>query len=56
MNKVEAWYSLEKNNRMWTIWYNKETKNGYGSFGIYSSRRKKECIEYCKKNKIKIEK
>lgn len=56
MKKIFEWYTLEKNNNIWTIWYNKEVDNGYGSLGLYSSKRKKDCVDYCRKNNIKLEK
>ena len=53
------WYTLEKANGIWTIWCNKsneqETHGGYGSSKVYDSTNKKDCLEYCKINKIKLE-
>ena len=56
MNKIEVWYTIEKSNGVWVVWMNKESNNSYGSYGIYKSQKKKECIEYCKKSNIKIDK
>ena len=59
MKEVNKWYTLEKANGIWTVWLNKyneqETHGGYGCSKIFSSNEKKECLEYCKEKKIKIE-
>lgn len=55
---MRRYYTLEKNNRNWVVWLNKESiKNIHGSCGcnsIFSSESKKDCIDYCKSNKIKL--
>jgi hypothetical protein len=55
-----VWYTLERANHIWTVWKNKEQDNenhgGYGSSRIYSSFSKDDCLDFCKENKIKIEK
>lgn len=60
MYKMKLWYSLEKNNGVWTIWLNSEGEgDNRGSGGckkIYSSTDKANCLNYCKENKIKIKK
>ena len=60
MIKNKLWYTLERANGLWTIWLNKEgISSNHGSGGcdkVYSSTEKNRCLDYCKKNKIKIEK
>jgi len=56
MKKISEWYTIEKNNGVWVVWYYKESDSSYGSLGLYSSKKKKDCIDYCKKNNIKVEK
>lgn len=36
---------------------NNENQHGsYGSLGLYTSNKKKDCIDYCKNKRIKYEK
>ena len=36
---------------------NNENQHGsYGSLGLYTARKKKDCIDYCKNKRIKYEK
>ena len=58
--KIDIWYTIEKHNNIYTVWRNKEqygekNKGGYGSLGLYSNKSKKKCLEYCKENKIRVE-
>lgn len=60
MHKINIWYTIEKSNDGYTVWLNKESyekdKNGsYGSLGIYTAKRKKDCVKYCKERGIKVE-
>ena len=58
--KEKVWYTLVRANGKWTVWRNGETMykdhSSCGCRGIFSSESKKECLEYCKTNKIKITK
>lgn len=60
MNKIEVWYTIEKSTNGYTVWMNKESKKNnhgsYGSLGLYTARKKKDCIDYCKNKRIKYEK
>ena len=55
---MKIWYTLEKNNGIWTLWKNKEVElinhGSYGSSKVYDSYDYESCIEYCKINNIKI--
>lgn len=55
---MRKYYTLEKNNSNWVVWLNKENfyeKNGSGGCdSIFISESKKECLNYCKTNKIKL--
>ena len=55
---MKIWYTLEKANGKWTVWENTETwygtHGGCGCRGIYSSTSRKDCIEYCKENNLKV--
>ena len=59
MSRTNIWYTIEKNQNGYTIWKNKESQDtdrgGYGSLGLFTSQFKKDCIDYCKKHKIKYE-
>lgn len=59
MPKIKIWYTLEKANGIWTIWFNKsneqETHGGYGSARLLSSNNKQDCLDYCKEKGIKLE-
>lgn len=55
----EQWYSIEKNNGEYTIWFNQESYErdkwgGGGCLGIFTAETIKECIEYCKQHNIKV--
>ena len=50
--KIDIWFTIEKSGSYWVVWKNKEGRFSYGSFGIYKSEKKKDCINYCKQNKI----
>lgn len=63
MKKIRIWYDLthSQDKKTWTVWMNREyIKNeeigGLGSMGIYTSEKKQDCIEYCRKAGIKLEK
>lgn len=55
MNK---WYTIEKNQYGYTVWFNQESieneNGGGGCFGVFTSQFKKDCIQYCKEHKIII--
>ena len=53
---MKVWYTIEKSSNGYTVWMNKESKQSMGSLGIYTAKKKKECIEYCKENDIKVKK
>lgn len=57
---MTTWYTIEKSNGEYTVWFNKSNKKeqcgGYGSLGLYTSRHKKECINFIKEKGIKVEK
>jgi len=57
---MKIWYTIEKSTNGYTIWENKEKLyNNHGRCGckkIYTSINRKECIEYCKNNNIKVKK
>lgn len=55
MKKIEVWYTIEKCNKEYVVWMNKEGNNSCGSFGLYKGK-KKDCINYCKNNNIQYEK
>ena len=48
------YYTLERNNGKWVVWKNSEHERSSGCMGLFESESKKECIEYCKKQNIKI--
>ena len=58
--KIEIWYTIERNNEGYTVWMNKSARDNqhgsYGSYGLYTSKKKKDCIAYCKEKGIKYEK
>ena len=60
MGKIITFYTIEKNADGYTIWFNKknqkDTSGGYGFLGVFNAPTKKECLEYCNKNNIKLEK
>ena len=47
-------YTIEKSPHGYTIWKNKESEFGCGSSKVKTFQTRKECVEYAKKNKIKI--
>ena len=55
---MEIWYTIEKNNNKWTVWKNtmiwNKTHGCGGCKGIFSSTSRKDCIEYCKENNLKV--
>ena len=53
---MKIWYTIEKSSNGYTVWRNKVGKQSMGSNRIYTSKNKKDCIEYCKENNIKIKK
>ena len=57
--KISKWYTIEKVDKVFVLWFNKEykttTHGSYGSYGIFSSLKKKDVIEYCKEHNIKVE-
>lgn len=57
---INIWFTIEKSSNGYTVWRNKEkncgTHGSYGSNKVYGASTKKECIEYCKKNNIKVSK
>ena len=48
---MEKWYTIEKNNGKWTVWFNHISG---GCHGVFSSTNRKDCIEYCKENNLKV--
>ena len=58
MKELKVWYELKYHNKEWTVWRFKEANyndhGGYGSLGVYTSNKKEDCLDYCKKNNIKI--
>ena len=52
MNNIKVNYTLEYNNKIWTVWRNKEGNHSIGCIGIYHSSSKNDCIEYCKNKGI----
>ena len=60
MKNKKIWFSIRKNEQGYTVWQNSEEhdeekkRGGLGSYGLYTSRSRKDCIAYCERNKIKI--
>ncbi len=54
MKKIKVWYKIEHHNKLWTVWKYKEGEHSFGSLGIYTASKKEDCIEYCKQNKITL--
>lgn len=50
---MEIYYTIEKNSENYSIYKNVKSDKGMGFIGIFRGTRK-ECINYAKKNKIKI--
>ena len=53
MTKIKKWYTLEKSTNKWVVWQNGEGEHSYGSYGIFRSESKKECLNFCKEKGIK---
>lgn len=50
---MRSWFSIEKQKDNYNVCKNAECKCGIGRKGLFSGT-KKECEDFCKKNKIKI--
>lgn len=57
---MKIWYTIEKSSNGYTVWKNKDNmhtkRGGFGVSKEYAGLTKKECIEYCKKNNIRVKK
>lgn len=51
--KDKIWYSIEKKDKQYVVWLNKEEEHSGGVRGIFKGTRQ-ECINYCRENKIKV--
>lgn len=54
MEHFKKWYTIEKSTNKWVVWLNGESEHTYGSKGIFRDINKKECINFCEKNNIKL--
>lgn len=53
---MKTWYTIEKSANGYTVWMNKEGEQSLGSLGVFTAKKKKECVAYCKENNIKVKK